>query len=296
MPKSTETLDTLEAKRPRQSSILAQAVSLIAVCFIMGMCALGVAQSSVPADVHSSVYTHAGGGASAEEKGSSSSVVNAVSSSSSLEKDTSEKSATKEEAQASSNIEPEEVDALNTADISNEGAAEEAAGSNASQDTAASQSQGSTGFGQNEEGDTQSASANATPSDAVSVQPEPEAQPEPEPEAQPEPAPVPAPAPASITVSVSVSSDAVGSPVSGSTTVQLSEGATAFDALLASGFTVDSRNTAYGAYVAGIGGLSEREHGGSSGWLYAVNGTTPGYSAASYVLADGDSVSWFYTA
>jgi hypothetical protein len=48
-------------------------------------------------------------------------------------------------------------------------------------------------------------------------------------------------------------------------------------------------------YVSAIGGLSEKQHGGSSGWLYAVNGSTPAASCSSFELSDGDAVSWFYT-
>lgn len=130
---------------------------------------------------------------------------------------------------------------------------------------------------------------------ATQPESEPELEPVPAPAPEPEPEPDPAPVQENISVLISVSSDAVGNPVSGSTTVSLAQGATAYDALLASGFAVDSKNTAYGVYVAGIGGLFEKQHGGASGWLYAVNGATPGQSAASYVLNDGDAVSWFYT-
>lgn len=97
-----------------------------------------------------------------------------------------------------------------------------------------------------------------------------------------------------ITVSVSVSSSAVGGPVSASGTYTFAKGATAYDALCALGLSVNATNSAFGVYVAAIGGLAEKEHGDGSGWNYAVNGSTPGMSAGNYVLSDGDSVSWFY--
>ena len=49
-----------------------------------------------------------------------------------------------------------------------------------------------------------------------------------------------------------------------------------------------------GVYFAAIGGLAEKEHGATSGWMYAVNGVKPSKSAGSYVLHDGDTVSWGY--
>lgn len=100
-------------------------------------------------------------------------------------------------------------------------------------------------------------------------------------------------------MSVSVDSSAANGSVAISTDVVVSDGAAAFDALsLAaqqSGVGVDARTTAYGVYVAGIGSLSEKQYGGSSGWLYAVNSSEPGVSASGYRLHDGDAVSWFYT-
>ena len=112
----------------------------------------------------------------------------------------------------------------------------------------------------------------------------------------PAPTPTPTPAPATVTVSVSIDSSSVGSPVSGGTTATLAEGATAYDALMACGVSVNASNSAYGIYISSIGGLAEKEHGGTSGWHYAVNGSTPGVSCSSYTLSDGDTVRWFYSA
>lgn len=105
----------------------------------------------------------------------------------------------------------------------------------------------------------------------------------------------PAPAPANtVTVSVSVSSSSVGNPVAASGTYTFDEGATAYDALCALGLSVNASDSPMGIYVAAIGGLAEKEHGAKSGWMYSVNGTAPNYSAGSYELHDGDSVSWYY--
>ena len=97
-----------------------------------------------------------------------------------------------------------------------------------------------------------------------------------------------------VTVSVSVSSSNADGRVSGSAHPTFKKGATAFDALRATGLAVTSKNSQYGIYVSAIGGLAEKEFGGSSGWMYSVNGSTPNVSCGKYKLKDGDSVSWFY--
>lgn len=100
--------------------------------------------------------------------------------------------------------------------------------------------------------------------------------------------------PGYVTVTVSVTSSAVGNPVSSSGTFTFNEGATAYDALCALGLSVNARGTSYGTYVAAIGGLAEKEHGGNSGWMYSVNGVTPMTACSNYVLSNGDSVVWYY--
>ncbi len=97
-----------------------------------------------------------------------------------------------------------------------------------------------------------------------------------------------------VTVSVSVSSSAADGRVSGSATPTFEKGATAYDALCATGLSVTSKNSQYGIYVSAIGGLAEKEFGGSSGWMYSVNGSAPNISCGKYALKDGDRVSWYY--
>lgn len=48
-------------------------------------------------------------------------------------------------------------------------------------------------------------------------------------------------------------------------------------------------------YIEGIGNLYEFDCGELSGWLYKVNGTTPGCSSSQYMLKDGDSVEFMYS-
>ena len=97
-----------------------------------------------------------------------------------------------------------------------------------------------------------------------------------------------------VTVTVSVTSSAVGNPVSSGGTFTFNEGATVYDALCALGLSVNAHGSSYGTYVAGIGGLAEKEHGSTSGWMYSVNGVTPNTACSNYVLSNGDSVVWYY--
>ncbi|MCI7730612.1 DUF4430 domain-containing protein [Enorma burkinafasonensis] len=113
------------------------------------------------------------------------------------------------------------------------------------------------------------------------------------PSSQDTPATAPS-APATVTVGVSVSSSAVGNPVSASGTFTFEQGATVYDALCALGLPMNAQGSQFGVYVSAIGGLAEKEHGDMSGWVYTVNGNTVNTSASSYVLSDGDQVSWFY--
>ncbi|WP_165051788.1 MULTISPECIES: DUF4430 domain-containing protein [unclassified Adlercreutzia] len=108
------------------------------------------------------------------------------------------------------------------------------------------------------------------------------------------PTPAPAPAPATITVSVYVDSSKAASAgypsCMASTSVSLREGATAYDALCASGVSVSGSSS----YVTAINGLAEKQVSAGSGWMYSVNGSTPMVPAGSYVLSSGDSVRWYY--
>lgn len=97
-----------------------------------------------------------------------------------------------------------------------------------------------------------------------------------------------------VTVTVSVTSSAVGNPVSSGGTFTFNEGATVYDALCALGLSVNAHGSPYGTYVAAIGGLAEKEHGSTSGWMYSVNGVPPKMACSSYVLSNGDSVAWYY--
>lgn len=97
-----------------------------------------------------------------------------------------------------------------------------------------------------------------------------------------------------VTVTVSVTSSAVGNPVSSGGTFTFNEGATVYNALCALGLSVNAHGSSYGTYVSAIGGLAEKQYGGTSGWMYSVNGTTPMTACSNYVLSNGDNVVWYY--
>lgn len=98
-----------------------------------------------------------------------------------------------------------------------------------------------------------------------------------------------------VSATISVSID--GSPAGGSrsnASVDYHDGMTAYDALVATGASINARDTQFGMYVAAIDGLAEKEHGSMSGWVYAVNGVEPNTAASNYRLSSGDVVAWTY--
>ena len=79
-------------------------------------------------------------------------------------------------------------------------------------------------------------------------------------------------------------------PYRGPEPVDVSEGATAYDALVATGVEVDGTPS----YVTAINGVGEGLAGSASGWMYMVNDESPQVPANEYVLQEGDNVIWYY--
>ncbi len=81
--------------------------------------------------------------------------------------------------------------------------------------------------------------------------------------------------------------------------VALSEGASAFDALVEAAKTQQLRigysGGAFGEYVTEIGGLCEFSCGSESGWFYNVNGEYPNLSVGVCTLSAHDNVEFVYT-
>ena len=76
--------------------------------------------------------------------------------------------------------------------------------------------------------------------------------------------------------------------------VELPEGATAYDALVAAADDVNASDSEYGMYVQGINGLAGGDFGDMSGWMFEVNGEMAEVGCSEYELAAGDVVTWLY--
>ena len=92
-----------------------------------------------------------------------------------------------------------------------------------------------------------------------------------------------------IEINFSIDSSKADGSVSYSAVMTLDKGATVYDALAASGISHSGDS-----YISAIGGLSEKQFGGQSGWKYYVNGSAPNKSCVDYTLQDGDRVQWVY--
>jgi hypothetical protein len=72
--------------------------------------------------------------------------------------------------------------------------------------------------------------------------------------------------------------------------VTVKAGSNVYDVLKASGVAFAGK-----AYISSIGGLSEGDGGGKSGWMYNVNGSYPSVGVTKYTVKSGDSVQFRYT-
>lgn len=157
-------------------------------------------------------------------------------------------------------------------------------------------------------GETSAVSGSASKAPEAKPSAAPKGTPKPTPAPTPTPKPIPKPTPTPdpviyVTISVDCETAAAIDPeigyeggwILGGTTVELSPGASVYDALMQTGLVVGASGSAMGMYVYSIEGLSEKDYGAKSGWKYSVNGSYPGSSCSNYTLSDGDSVRWRYT-
>jgi len=81
--------------------------------------------------------------------------------------------------------------------------------------------------------------------------------------------------------------------------VTIKNGSTAYDAVKIActdnGVTINASNSQYGTYIAGFNNIDEKDCGNQSGWLYSVNGKTPGKSCGKYIVSNGDNIVFSYT-
>lgn len=96
-------------------------------------------------------------------------------------------------------------------------------------------------------------------------------------------------------IAVTVEIDATaGEGESTTADVEVPEGATVYDALVATGVDVNASDSDYGMYVQGINGLAGGDFGDMSGWMFEVNGEMAEVGCSQYELEDGDVVTWTY--
>lgn len=76
--------------------------------------------------------------------------------------------------------------------------------------------------------------------------------------------------------------------------VSLPEGATALDALEATGLDYVVEDSQYGAFVSEINDLANGETSPTAGWTYALNNEMALESCDVLVLSDGDTLTWEY--
>lgn len=85
-----------------------------------------------------------------------------------------------------------------------------------------------------------------------------------------------------------------------SVTMDYTEGETVFDVLTRAcsqyGVQLEYAYTPmYGSYyIEGINHLYEFDCGGTSGWKYSVNGSSPNYGCSNYTVCENDSIVWYY--
>ena len=84
-------------------------------------------------------------------------------------------------------------------------------------------------------------------------------------------------------------------------TFSFAEGDTVYDVLrracLSAGLEMETNYavTLSGYYLKNLAGLSEREFGPQSGWMYKVNGWFPNYGSSRFKVRDGDVIVWCYS-
>ena len=102
-------------------------------------------------------------------------------------------------------------------------------------------------------------------------------------------------------VTISVSCDAVAENgiIVPETKVGIFEHQSVYDILLSLSkthkFTLDVSGKGELAYIRAINGISEHQHGDTSGWVYTVNGVSPHLSCGAYYPSDNDIIRIYYT-
>ncbi len=101
--------------------------------------------------------------------------------------------------------------------------------------------------------------------------------------------------PTALAVDVHVRVEGQGTTIYGSTQPLIATGSTPLDALESASqvgeFYYHVKASSFGNYVDQIGRIPA---GGSSGWVFKVNGASPPVGAGAYELKPGDTVLWYF--
>ncbi|MCL2808043.1 MAG: DUF4430 domain-containing protein [Coriobacteriia bacterium] len=76
--------------------------------------------------------------------------------------------------------------------------------------------------------------------------------------------------------------------------LELTQGSTVYDALVASEVPLASQTSSMGIYLTALGGLAGGEVGEMSGWVFSVNDVGGETSSDNHLLNDGDNIVWNY--
>lgn len=101
-----------------------------------------------------------------------------------------------------------------------------------------------------------------------------------------------------VTLTVSAESIGKGDIITG-VTIPIHKGDTVFDVLLSAAkeyeLVIGKSGADEYSYIQSINGISERQNGELSGWIYTVNGTIPSEGCGSYTVNDGDDIRFIYS-
>lgn len=99
---------------------------------------------------------------------------------------------------------------------------------------------------------------------------------------------------AAMVVSVSVTMPEGSDAPSEVVEVTVPQGATVYDALMATGWNVQTESGEYGTYVTSINGVANGSEGEASGWVFTVSDQQVMEGCDACKLNEGDSVQWSF--
>lgn len=82
--------------------------------------------------------------------------------------------------------------------------------------------------------------------------------------------------------------------------IVMPSGSSVYDVLLYAqlagyGINFTENNSITNGYIVSINNLFQKECGKWSGWMYKVDGKTPGVGSKDYIVENGNNITWFFT-